>query len=128
MKNTDIIYLTDIHLLTCVVASGLSETILKAARDVGATAGAIAHRARGIGARERFGLLGIAVEAEKDVINILVSSEQRDFVYDTIYRAANLDVSGKGYIYSTPLEKASAYIPESLINQIDQHDRRPESS
>lgn len=128
MKNTDIIYLTDVHLLTCVVASGLSETVLKAAREVGATAGAISHRARGIGARERFGLLGIAVEAEKDVINILVSSEQRDFVYDTIYRAANLDVSGKGYIYLTPLEKASAYIPESLRNQIDQDDRSPESS
>ena len=119
MSEQNITYLTDVSLLTCVVQSGLSEVILKAARDVGATAGAISHHARGIGVRERLGLLGVAVEAEKEVISILVSSEQRDLVYDTLYRAADMDVSGRGYIYITPLEKASTYIPKSMMEQLD---------
>lgn len=119
MSKQNITYLTDVSLLTCVVQSGLSEVILKAARDVGAMAGAISHQARGIGVRERLGILGVAVETEKEVISILVSSEQRDLVYDTLYRAAGLDVPGRGFIYLTPLEKASTYIPESMLEPLD---------
>ena len=120
MSDRNITYLTDVFLLTCVVQNGLSEIVLKAARDLG-TAGAISHHARGTGVRERLGLLGIAVEAEKEVINILVPSEQRDLVYDTLYRAAGLDVTGKGFIYMTPLEKVSTYIPESLQTRLDKN-------
>ena len=119
MSNHDITYLTDVSLLTCVVQTGFSDVILKAAREVGATSGAMSHRARGTGVRERLGLLGIAVEAEKEVISMLVSSEQRDLVYDTIYRAADLDVPGRGFIYITPLEKVSTYIPQSMMEQLD---------
>ncbi|MEA3242655.1 MAG: P-II family nitrogen regulator [Pseudomonadota bacterium] len=119
MSEQNITYLTDVSLLTCVVQSGLSEVILTAARDVGAMAGAISHHARGIGVRERLGLLGVAVEAEKEVISILVSSEQRDLVYDTLYRAAELNIPGRGFIYITPLEKASTYIPQSMMDQLD---------
>ena len=119
MSNQNITYLTDVSLLTCVVQSGLSEVILKAARDVGAMAGAISHHARGVGVRERLGILGVAVETEKEVISILVSSEQRDLVYDSLYRAAGLDVPGRGFIYLTPLEKASTYIPKSMTESLD---------
>ena len=119
MSDQNITYLTDVSLLTCVVQSGFSEAILKAARDVGAMAGAISHHARGIGVRERLGILGVAVEAEKEVISILVSSDQRDLVYDTLYRAADMDVPGRGFIYITTLEKASTYIPESMMAQLD---------
>lgn len=119
MSEHNITYLTDVSLLTCVVQSGFGQIVLKAARDVGARTGAISHHARGSGVRERLGILGIAVEAEKEVISVLVSSEQRDLVYETIYRAADLDVPGRGYIYITPLEKASTYIPESMMEQMD---------
>lgn len=119
MNENKITYFTDVSLITCVVQAGLSEVIFKAARDVGATAGSISHHARGIGMRERLGILGVAVEAEKEVVSILVSSEQKDFVYDTICRAANLEIPGRGYIYVTPLEKASAYMPKSMLDQLE---------
>ena len=124
MSERNITYLTDVYLLTCVVQSGLSDVILKAAREVGATAGSISHHARGIGVRERLGILGIAVEAEKEVISIMVSSEQRDLVYDSLYRAADLDVPGRGFIYITALEKASTYIPQSMMEQLDKDDKQ----
>ncbi len=124
MSDQNITYLTDVSLLTCVVQSGFSEAILKAARDIGAMAGAISHHARGIGVRERLGILGVAVEAEKEVISILVSSDQRDLVYDTLYRAAELDVPGRGFICITTLEKASTYIPESMMAQLDKDEER----
>ncbi|MFQ5761037.1 MAG: P-II family nitrogen regulator, partial [Acidiferrobacterales bacterium] len=93
--------------------------ILKAARDVGATTGAVAYYAKGIGARERLGLLGLAVEAEKAVISLLVSSEQQDVVLDHIYRAAKLDTPGMGYVYITTLEKVATYIPESMRERLE---------
>jgi len=118
MSKHDITYLTDVSLLTCVVQAGLRDKVLKAARDAGASTGAISHSARGIGVRERLGLLGVAVETQKDVINILVSTEQIDLVYDTVFTAAGLDTPGRGFIYVTPLEKASTYIPESVRERI----------
>jgi nitrogen regulatory protein PII len=98
----------------------MSDVILKAARDVGAITGAISYHARGYGARERLGLLGIAVEAEKEVVSILVSSEQRDTVANTIYRAGKMDAPGNGYLYITPLEKVATYIPQDMISKLEQ--------
>ena len=120
MSTQDITYLTDVYMITCVVEVGHRGDILKAARDVGAISGAISHSARGIGARERLGIWGVAVEAGRDIISILVSSEQRDLVYDTLFRAAGMDVTGKGYIYITPLEKVSTYIPASVQARLEQ--------
>ena len=120
MSTQDITYLTDVYMITCVVEVGHRDDILKAARDVGAISGAISHSARGIGARERLGIWGVAVEAGRDIISILVSSEQRDLVYDTLFRAAGMDVTGKGYIYITPLEKVSTYIPASVQARLEQ--------
>jgi nitrogen regulatory protein P-II 1 len=122
MSKDKITYLTDVSLLTCIVQTGYIENVLKAARDVGASAGAVSHHARGIGVRERLGLLGVAVEAEKDVINILISTEQTDLVFDTVFKAAGLDTPGRGFIFVTPLEKASTYIPESIMQRVKQSD------
>ncbi|MFT5699218.1 MAG: nitrogen regulatory protein P-II 1 [Desulforhopalus sp.] len=119
MSDSNITYLTDVSMLTCVVQSGFSDVIVKTAHGVGARLGVISHLARGIGGRERLGILGIAVEAEKEVVSLLVSSEQQDLVYDAIYRAVDLDVPGRGFIYITPLVKASTYIPESILEKLD---------
>jgi hypothetical protein len=54
-------YLTDATMITAVVPAGRADDLLKAARDVGARGG-IVYQARGTGARELLGLLGIAVE------------------------------------------------------------------
>ena len=71
-----------------------------------------------MGVRERLGLLGLAVDVEKQVISILVSSDQQDIVVDHIYRAAKMDTPGIGYIYCTPLEKVAIYLPESLKQRL----------
>ncbi len=118
MKNSSITYLTDASIITCVVRAGLAETILKASRDLGVMTGAISFHARGYGARERLGLLGIAVEAEKDVISMIVSSDQQDRVLDGIYRAGKLDTLGNGYLYITPTEKVATYVPQDMLKAL----------
>jgi len=112
-----ITYLTDVALITCVVQSGDADEIIKAAREAGGTA-AFVYQARGVGIRERLGLLGIAVEAEKDVINVLVSSDQRDIVADRIFHAGHFDTPARGFLSITPLEKVATYIPQSMKEQL----------
>ncbi len=116
---TQITYLTDAWIITCVVSTATkqAEKMLLAARDLGAK-GALGHHARGFGARERLGVLGLAVETEKDVIQVLVSGEQRDMVFEAMYKAGELDRTGGGFMYMTPIEKMATYVPETLLSRL----------
>jgi nitrogen regulatory protein P-II 1 len=113
----EIIVLTDLSLITCIVQRGLADVIVRAAREAGAQ-GATVHFARGTGVRERLGILGLAVEVEKEVINIIVPADQVDRVFDAMYAAGKLDTPGMGFMYVTPLEKAATFIPPELASRL----------
>jgi len=114
MSKKNITALTDLNLITCIVQKGAADDIVKAAVNEGVQ-GATIHYARGTGIRERLGLLGVAVESEKEVINIIVSTEMTDRVFESIYFAGKLDTPGMGIMYVTPVLKAGTYIPENLL-------------
>jgi len=103
-------------MITCVVATGRGDAVLRAAQDMGSP-GAIVYHARGVGPRERLGLLGIAIDAEKEVVSVMVASDYRDAVMEAIYRAAELDTPGAGLIYATRLEKLATYVPRELLHK-----------
>ena len=92
--------------------------MVAAARDAGAQ-GATVYYARGTGARERLGILAVAVEAEKEVINIVVASDRVDWVFEKMYLAGDLDTPGMGFMYVTPLEKAATYIPPAVLEKLE---------
>ncbi len=117
MIKREITVLKDVALITCIVQRDVANTIIKAAREAGVQ-GATVHFARGTGIRERLGLLGVAVEVEKEVINIVVSSEQVERVFEKMYLAGNLDTPGMGIMYITPLEKAATYIPPEVLQKL----------
>ena len=117
MIKREITVLKDVALITCIVQRDVANTIIKAAREAGVQ-GATVHFARGTGIRERLGILGVAVEVEKEVINIVVSSEQVERVFEKMYLAGNLDTPGMGIMYITPLEKAATYIPPEVLQKL----------
>ena len=110
--------LTDVELITCIVQKGNAETIVQAAYKAGAQ-GATINYAQGSGVREKLGLLGVAVEAEKEIINIIVSSEQLNRVFDAMYLEGELDTPGMGFMYVTKLDKAATYIPNEVMERIN---------
>ena len=118
--------LTDVRLITCIVQRGLGDTIVTAAQEAGAQ-GATIFYAKGSGVRERLGILGVAVEVEKEVVNVVVSSEQLETVFNNIYLAGQLDTPGMGFMYVTPLEKAATYIPEELLEQLEKKQHEDDS-
>lgn len=117
MNDNRITYITDVSLITCIVVVGRGDAVIKAARDMGAT-GALTYHARGIGPRERFGLLGIAVETDKEVVNILVATDQEDIVFEAVYQAGGLSIPGSGMAYMTRLDKLATYVPRELLERV----------
>jgi len=117
MTTRKITVLTDVALITCIVQRGKADPIVKAAQLAGAQ-GATTHYARGSGVRERLGVLGVAVDVEKEVINVVVANEQLDRVFERMYLAGQLDTPGMGFMFVTPLDKAATYIPHEVEDRL----------
>ena len=109
--------LTDVALITCIVQRGVADVIVAAAREGGAQ-GATVYYARGMGVRERLGVLGVAVDVEKEVVNIVVASDQVHRIFERMYLAGSLDTPGMGFMYVTPLEKAATFIPKDVREKL----------
>lgn len=117
MKNDDITYLTDVVLITCVVNRGRGDETLKFAREVGIN-GAIVYHAHGNGPRERLGIWGIAIEAEKDVVTMIAAADSREIVMRHLYTKLGLDRAGAGMIYAMPLDKVATHIPDEMLQNL----------
>ena len=117
MADRDIIVLTEVMLITCIVQKGLADDIVRACRDAGAQ-GATVYYARGSGVRERLGVLGVAVEVEKEVINVVVATDQVDRIVEVMYLTGKLETPGMGFLYVTRLDKAATHVPEAVLRKI----------
>ncbi len=117
MTKTDIVVMTDISMITAVVQRGAADAVVRAARDAGSE-GATIYFGRGTGVHERLGVLGLAVEAEKEIVNILVTNDQVDQVFEKVFLAGKLDTPGMGILYVTPLEKAATHIPDFMLEKL----------
>ena len=117
MSQRELIVMTDASLITCVVQRGKADEVVDAARGAGAL-GATIYYARGTGVRERLGILGLTVEAEKEVINVVVANDQLDDIFEKMYLAGELDTPAMGVIYVTPLDKVATYVPDEILDKL----------
>jgi nitrogen regulatory protein P-II 1 len=118
MSQRNVTLLSDVVLLTCVVETGKGVDVITAARGGGA-GGATIHAQRGVGIRERVGVLGIAIDAEKDVVSMLVGTDQAELVSSVIYNAIGLGRPGGGFLYLTPLESVATYVPQEIRDRLE---------
>jgi nitrogen regulatory protein PII len=113
----EVVVLTDAMLITCIVQRGVGDTVVDAAIKAGAQ-GATVFFARGTGIRQRhLGVLGVTVNAEKEVIYIVAPSEQADLIFERAFVAAKLDTPGMGMIYMSALEKMATYVPPAVVER-----------
>jgi len=117
MPDREVVVLTDVMLVTCIVQKGMADGVVRACRDAGAQ-GATVYYAKGSGVRERLGVLGVAVEVEKEVINIVVATDQVDRIVEVMYLAGDLGTPGMGFLYVTKLEKAATYVPADVLDKL----------
>lgn len=120
-SSNELIVLTDTVLLTAIVQRGAADLVVQAAQDAGAQGATIFH-ARGTGMRQKhLGILGLTVNSEKEVIYIVVPSEQADRMFERIFVTAKLDTPGMGILWMTNLEKMATYVPHEVAARFGVH-------
>src|SRR5688572_8445692 len=105
-----------VKLITCVVQRGKADKICKAAVGAGA-AGATVSCARGMGIRERLGLLGLAVVPEKEVILIVSAESQVEVIFNALVKAGNLDTPGFGIAFVTDVSHVAGLFPVDAMGE-----------
>lgn len=117
----ELIVLTDVVLLTAIVQRGSADLVVQAAQEAGAQGATIFH-ARGTGIRQKhLGILGLTVNSEKEVIYIVVPSEQADRMFERIFVTAKLDTPGMGILWMSNLEKMATYVPHEVAARFGVH-------
>ncbi|MBI3970002.1 MAG: P-II family nitrogen regulator [Chloroflexi bacterium] len=98
-----------------IMQRGKADKPIRAALKAGAQS-AVAFFGRGLGIRERLGLLGLAVQPEKEIVMVVVPDTLLDIVVRAMVRAGNLDQPGVGFLFVMPVEDVVGIqaSPESL--------------
>lgn len=102
----------EFQLITCVIQRGKADAIWKAAQAAGA-GGATVYFGRGMGVRERLGLLAVAISAEKEVLQIVSLKEQTERILEAVVKAGHLDTPGMGFAFVQDVSHAVGLVAEA---------------
>lgn len=81
---------------------GYTNLIMDAARKAGAYGGIVIHaKGTGMAAAEKF--MGVSLAAEKEVIYIVVKSEQKNPIMQAIMEEAGINTKAKAICFSLPV-------------------------
>ena len=90
------------ELLLVICNQGCSETVMDAARSVGAAGGTIVH-AQGTGMEQAERFLGISLASEKEMIFIVTRTAERNRIMQAVMKTAGPDSKAKAVIFSLPV-------------------------
>lgn len=93
---------TKYELLVIIANTGYTDTVMDAARSANAPGGTVVH-AKGTGAQEARKFLGISLAEEKEMIFIVVSSEQKNDIMKAVMEQAGLHSKAGALAFSLPV-------------------------
>ncbi|MCP4873868.1 MAG: P-II family nitrogen regulator [Gammaproteobacteria bacterium] len=94
-------------LIIALTEDSITDKIVEAARDNGATGSTVISSARGEGMQISKTFLGLNLEAQRDVVLLLVEEHMCREILETIEVAGNFDASpGSGIAFSIDVEDA----------------------
>lgn len=94
-------------LILAFVEDDVTQAVLKAARDAGATGSTVISQARGEGIVKSKTFFGLTLETQRDVILLLVEEHMSRSILETIARAGHFDEKpGHGIAFQVDVEDA----------------------
>ena len=99
----------DAELIMCVVQRGHADKVAKAAVKAGAK-GATIFFARGMGARDQLGLLGLAIVPEKETIMVVCLESETPVIFAAIVEAGHLNTPGMGIAIVVPIRESAGVL------------------
>lgn len=97
----------------CIVAPNNSERVAKAAIRAG-THGPVVYYSEGRGLRDRLGWLRITKEHDKEVLLVVTEEDDADMVFDSMAKAGELHLPGRGFMYSMQIDKGVFNLPSRV--------------
>ncbi|MGM0831455.1 P-II family nitrogen regulator [Halomonas qinghailakensis] len=94
-------------LIVALVEDELSDDILQAARDAGATGATVINNARGEGLKKARGIFGMEITAQRDVLLFLAEEHISRHILQAIANVGEFDeTSGTGIAFQLDVEDA----------------------
>jgi hypothetical protein len=90
------------ELLVVIANQGYSEAVMTAARKVASVGGTIIH-ARATGAKQSEKFMGVTLAPEKDMVFMVVSTEQKNDIMHAIMKDAGVDTKAGAITFSLPV-------------------------
>ena len=110
---------TKYELLVVISNQGYTELIMDAARKAGAGGGTVIH-AKGTGVERAEQFLGVSLAAEKEIVFIVVKSEEKNNIMRAVMTEAGLDSKAKSLAFSLPVTStAGLRLTESLPEETE---------
>jgi nitrogen regulatory protein PII len=94
------------ELIVCIVNAGFSQNVMEAARAAGAQGGTIL-RARGAANPEAEEFFNINIQADKEMVLILVPKTIKDDVLKAIYKDCGLGDEARGIAFTLPVHRTT---------------------
>ncbi len=108
-------------LILASVKADITDTIVDAAKAAGAT-GATILPGRGTGIKEAKTFFGLSLEAQTDVVLLLVEEHLIDKILNAIKKAGKFDKPGTGIAFVIPVEQVVGL--ESQIEKFEEEVRK----
>ena len=97
---------TKYELLTAIVNQGYSERVMDAARAARAGGGTVIH-AKGTGQEGAEKFLGVSLASEKEMVFIVVRTEQKNEIMQAIMKQAGLETKARAIVFSLPVTETA---------------------
>lgn len=116
VKEESILQNTKYELLVVVANIGYSNVVMDAARRANAKGGTVIH-AKGTGTSAAETFLGITLASEREVIYIVVKTENKNKVMKAIMEEAGLNSEAQSIVFSLPVTSTLGMSFEDFLEQ-----------
>ena len=97
----------NLKLILALVSDDITDDVVEAARDAGATGATVITSGRGEGMKTAKTFLGLDLTGQRDVVLFIVAAPRARVILETIARAGRFDTeSGAGIAIQLPIEDA----------------------
>lgn len=93
---------SDLDYICCIVQRGEAAALARSVLQMGISVPVVTF-GRGMGLRDKLGLLRITIPAEKDILHLVVPRQDSQEVFDFMADVARLHQPGRGFIYMVSL-------------------------
>lgn len=115
------------EMVLCIVNTGFSDTVMDAAKEVGARGGTVIH-ARGTANKEAEQFFHITIQPDKEIVMILVPQDIKDKVLHALYQHAGLKTEGQGIAFSVPVDDVVGLTPSVSKEQKQEQNNEPDAN